>query len=71
MLIRSKSLKVWNSICSKFKEEPPAESFKNCLHWKPETRTSQKMKFSTKDFFSKCDQILSGKLHFCAVSETF
>ena len=34
--------------------------------------TVQKMKFSMKDFFSKCDQIRSslifnGKLHFCAV----
>ena len=38
--------------------------------------TAQKMKFSIKDFFSKCDQIRSfvyiywrnnGKLHFCAV----
>ena len=26
--------------------------------------TVQKMKFSIKDFFSKCDQILNGKLHF-------
>ena len=26
--------------------------------------TAQKMKFSIKDFFSKCDQILSEKLHF-------
>ena len=27
--------------------------------------TAQKMKFSIKDFFSKCDQeILNGKLHF-------
>ena len=42
--------------------------------------TAQKMKFSIKDFFSKCDQIqfpadlvtfvekiLNGKLHFCAL----
>ena len=37
--------------------------------------TAQKMRFSIKDFFSKCDQIrmriieeiLNGKLHFCAV----
>ena len=29
---------------------------------------AQKMKFSIKDFFSKCDQILNGKLHFlCSV----
>ena len=31
------------------------------------SRTTQKMKFSIKDFFSKCDQIrriLNGKLHF-------
>ena len=28
----------------------------------------KKMKFSIKDFFSKCDQILNGKLHFlCSV----
>ena len=26
--------------------------------------TAQKMKFSTKDFFGKCDQILNGKLTF-------
>ena len=26
--------------------------------------TAQKMKFSIKDFFSKCDQILNGKIHF-------
>ena len=26
--------------------------------------TAQKMKFSIKDFFSKCDQIFNGKLHF-------
>ena len=42
------------------------------------TTTAQKMKFSIKDFFSKCDQIrrvtfteeiLNGKLHFlCSVS---
>ena len=31
--------------------------------------TAQKMKFSTKDFFSKCDQIRNGKLRFCAVFE--
>ena len=38
-------------------------------------QTAQKMKFSIKDFFSKCDQIqvtfteeiLNGKLHFCEV----
>ena len=46
------------------------------------TRTAQKMKFSIKDFFRKCDQtadlvtfteeILNGKLHFlCSVSRTF
>ena len=29
-----------------------------------EKRTAQKMKFSIKDFFRKCDQILNGKLHF-------
>ena len=29
-----------------------------------DTVTTQKMKFSIKDFFSKCDQILNGKLHF-------
>ena len=35
-------------------------------------KTAQKMKFSIKDFFSKCDQmvafteeILNGKFHFC------
>ena len=42
---------------------------------------AQKMKFSIKDFFSKCDQIrdfvtfteeiLNGKLHFCAVRTLF
>ena len=26
--------------------------------------TALKMEFSVKDFFSKCDQILNGKLHF-------
>ena len=26
--------------------------------------TAQKMKFSIKDFFNKCDHILNGKLHF-------
>ena len=32
------------------------------------TDTAQKMKFSVKDFFSNCDQILNGKLHFlCSV----
>ena len=32
--------------------------------------TAQKMKFCMKDFFSKCDQILNGKLHFfCALKE--
>ena len=31
--------------------------------------TTQKIKFSIKDFFSKCDQILNGKLHFlCSVN---
>ena len=30
--------------------------------------TTQNNKFSIKDFFSKCDQILNGKLHFlCSV----
>ena len=29
-----------------------------------QTLTAQKTKFSIKDFFSKCDQILNGKLHF-------
>ena len=29
--------------------------------------TAEKMKFCIKDFFSKCDQMLNGKLHFCAV----
>ena len=29
--------------------------------------TAQKMKFPIKDFLSKCDQILNGKLHFLAV----
>ena len=34
--------------------------------------TAQKMKFSIKDFFSKCDvtfteEVLNGKLHFCVV----
>ena len=34
-----------------------------------ESHTAQKMKFSIKDFFSKCDQILNIKLHFlCSVS---
>ena len=28
------------------------------------SNTAQKMKFSIKDFFSKCDQVLNGKLHF-------
>ena len=28
------------------------------------SNTPQKMKISMKDFFSKCDQILDGKLHF-------
>ena len=31
------------------------------------TDTAQKMKFSIKDFFSKCDQILNGKLHFSCI----
>ena len=47
------------------------------------TPTAQKMKFSIKDFFSKCDQIadsdlvtftediFKGKLHFCAVTVSF
>ena len=36
---------------------------------KPKIFTAQKMKFSNKDFFSKCDQIFNGKLHFmCSVS---
>ena len=26
--------------------------------------TTREMKFSIKDFFSKCDQILNGKIHF-------
>ena len=31
--------------------------------------TAQNNKFSIKDFFSKCDQILNGKLHFlCSVT---
>ena len=34
--------------------------------------TAQQMKFSVKDFFCKCDQILNGKLHFlCSVHTTF
>ena len=48
--------------------------------WEMVDITAQKMKFSIKDFFSKCDQIqfpadlvtfvekiLNGKLHFCAL----
>ena len=36
--------------------------------------TAQKMKFSVKDFFIKCDvrfteKILNGKFHFCAVKK--
>ena len=35
----------------------------------PSIDTAQKMKFSITDFFSKCDQIRSGKLHFlCSVT---
>ena len=30
-------------------------------------RTAQNVKFSFKDFFSKCEQILNGKIHFCAL----
>ena len=35
----------------------------------PKTRpnSAQNMKFSIKDLFSKCDQILNGELHFCAL----
>ena len=33
--------------------------------------TAQKMKFFIKDFFSKCDQILNGKLRFCAVISVY
>ena len=32
--------------------------------------TAQKMKFSIKDFFRKCDQILNGNIHFLC-SETY
>ena len=36
------------------------------------TDTAQKMKFSIKDFFSKCDQIRkSGKLHFLSIETYF
>ena len=35
------------------------------------TYTSEKAKFSIKDFFSKCEEILNGKIHFlCSVRET-
>ena len=58
----------------------------NLEHATIETSTAQKMKFSIKDFFSKYDQtrppfsadlaifseeILNGKLHFCAVFYAF
>ena len=32
---------------------------------------AQKMKFSIKDFFSKCDQVLNGKLHFLCSGSFF
>ena len=39
------------------------------IHVKDVIFIAQKMKFSIKDFFSKCDQILNGKLHFlCSAS---
>ena len=33
----------------------------------PDSCAAQKMKFSIKDFFSKCDQILMKNVSFCAV----
>ena len=36
----------------------------NSYHQNSRVFTAQKKKFSIKDFFSKCDQILNGKLHF-------
>ena len=37
---------------------------------KTKKHTAQNMKFSIRDFFSKCDQILNGKLHFLRSSDT-
>ena len=35
-----------------------------CISSIVEAFTAQRMKFSMKDFFSKCDQILNKELHF-------
>ena len=37
---------------------------------KTKKHTAQKMKFSIRHFFSKCVQILNGKLHFLRSSDT-
>ena len=37
---------------------------------KTKKHTAQKMKFSITNLFSKCDQILNGKLHFLRSSDT-
>ena len=44
-----------------------------CFHNRPFQlfATAQKMKFSIKDFFSKCDQILNGKLYFLCIVHCF
>ena len=61
---RNKDLNVFNECFSEYWNNHFTLTF-----------TAQKMKFSNKDFFSKCDQIrrngwthaiLNGKLHFCA-----
>ena len=53
------------------KNERPAEDFSNkndkLVVLKKVFNTAQKMKFSIKDFFSNCDQILKEKLHFLCI----
>ena len=50
---------------AKFYERQGNHDHLKCLSEAP--FTAQKMKSFIKDFFSKCDQILNGKLHSCAV----
>ena len=38
--------------------------------WKEEETLHKKMQFSIKNLFSKCDQILNGKLHFLRIEGT-
>ena len=66
-----------NQPHSQFKDKPNLINFywftNNVItdfeSWFDRPSTARKMKFSIKDFFSKSDQILNGKLHFLRSDE--